>query len=277
MNSRYELNMKVGLFVTIGATLLMVAIILLGGADSIFVRRIGYNIHFKSVDGLMIGSKVVLNGIRVGVISKIGFDQKRDNIRVDLAIERAYGHLIRKDTSADIATQGVLGDKYISLIGGSKEQEALEPSGEIPTGVGPSGGLLSNTGQLMQSLGNVANGLDRLIRSIERDKRSDVLFEGLALTAKNMAAVSEKLNREFDQIKIKATIGQLHAILEKINNGTGTAGALVNDPGLYDDVKNLIGGANRNRVVRNLIRQNIRNNEEAVSAEEAPAVKVQKK
>lgn len=269
--------MKVGLFVTIGATLLMVAIILLGGADSIFVRRIGYNIHFKSVDGLMIGSKVVLNGIRVGVISKIGFDQKRDNIRVDLAIERAYGHLIRKDTSADIATQGVLGDKYISLIGGSKEQEALEPSGEIPTGVGPSGGLLSNTGQLMQSLGNVANGLDRLIRSIERDKRSDVLFEGLALTAKNMAAVSEKLNREFDQIKIKATIGQLHAILEKINNGTGTAGALVNDPGLYDDVKNLIGGANRNRVVRNLIRQNIRNNEEAVSAEEAPAVKVQKK
>ena len=50
----------------------------------------------------------------------------------------------------------------------------------------------------------------------------------------------------------------MNQIFEKINNGTGTIGALVNDPGLYDEVKALFGGANRNRVIRNLVRQTVK-------------------
>ncbi len=264
MGNRFEVNIKVGLFVTIGVSLLMVAIILLGGADNIFVRRAHYHVYLQNVDGLMTGSKVVLNGIRVGVIEGMKFDMEKDRIRVGLAVERIYQPLIRKDTAVEVATQGVLGDKYVSLRGGSKDQASVNDGEELTNTSTRSGNsLLGATDQLMQNLTNVATGLDRLIQTMERNKRSDTLFEGLAITAKNMAQVSEKLNKELDNIKLKATVNQLHGILEKINNGTGTAGALVNDPALYDDVKNLVGGANRNRVVRNLIRQTIRKNEEA--------------
>src|SRR5258708_3570693 len=114
MSNRFEVNIKVGLFMTIGVSLLMGAIILLGGADNIFVRRVHYIIYLQNVDGLMVGSKVVLNGIRIGVIENMRFENERDKIKVSLAVERNYIPLVKKDTSVEVATQGVLGDKYVS-------------------------------------------------------------------------------------------------------------------------------------------------------------------
>jgi len=46
----------------------------------------------------------------------------------------------------------------------------------------------------------------------------------------------------------------LNSVLEKIDAGTGTLGLMVNDPTLYEDVKRLVGGAQRSLVVRSLIR-----------------------
>ncbi len=52
---------------------------------------------------------------------------------------------------------------------------------------------------------------------------------------------------------LKAT-ESLNAILAKIDAGNGTLGLLVNDPGLYTDLQELVGGAQRSLVVRSLIR-----------------------
>jgi phospholipid/cholesterol/gamma-HCH transport system substrate-binding protein len=46
----------------------------------------------------------------------------------------------------------------------------------------------------------------------------------------------------------------LNVVLEKVNRGEGTLGLLLNDPTLYEDLKLLVGGAQRSRVVRSLIR-----------------------
>jgi len=47
---------------------------------------------------------------------------------------------------------------------------------------------------------------------------------------------------------------RLNSILAKIDRGEGTLGLIVNDPTLYEDLKLLIGGANRSAVVRGMIR-----------------------
>jgi phospholipid/cholesterol/gamma-HCH transport system substrate-binding protein len=47
---------------------------------------------------------------------------------------------------------------------------------------------------------------------------------------------------------------RLNNILEKIDSGDGTLGLLLNDPTVYDDLKLLLGGAERSLVVRSLIR-----------------------
>ncbi len=47
---------------------------------------------------------------------------------------------------------------------------------------------------------------------------------------------------------------RLNSILAKVDRGEGTFGLLLNDPTLYDDLKRLVGGAERSAVVRTLIR-----------------------
>ena len=47
---------------------------------------------------------------------------------------------------------------------------------------------------------------------------------------------------------------RLNSILAKIDRGDGTLGLIVNDPTLYEDLKLLVGGANRSAVVRGMIR-----------------------
>lgn len=47
---------------------------------------------------------------------------------------------------------------------------------------------------------------------------------------------------------------RLNSILAKVDRGEGTMGLLLNDPSLYEDLKRLIGGAERSRAVRTLIR-----------------------
>lgn len=264
MGNRFEVNIKVGLFVSLGVSLIMLAIILLGGADSIFVRRNRYVAYFPNIDGLMIGSKVSLNGIRIGAVDAVEFDSERSSIKIEMALDRNYARLIRKDSYAEIVTQGVLGDKFISINSGSKDQPELAVGTEIPNAASRAGDAIgTGTEGLMASLSKVAKGLDQLIQTLQRDHRAEKLFDGLAETAKNFATLTGKLNTEFDQIKLKKAIEQLYEILQKVNNGTGTVGALINDPALYDDVKSLIGGANRNRIVRNLVRETIRDKEAA--------------
>ena len=47
---------------------------------------------------------------------------------------------------------------------------------------------------------------------------------------------------------------RLNSILAKIDRGEGTLGLIVNDPTLYEDLKLLVGGANRSALVRGMIR-----------------------
>ena len=46
---------------------------------------------------------------------------------------------------------------------------------------------------------------------------------------------------------------RLNSILAKIDRGEGTLGLMLNDPTLYEELKILVGGANRSRVVRSMI------------------------
>jgi phospholipid/cholesterol/gamma-HCH transport system substrate-binding protein len=47
---------------------------------------------------------------------------------------------------------------------------------------------------------------------------------------------------------------RLNSILAKIDRGEGTFGLMLNDPTLYEELKILVGGANRSGVVRTMIR-----------------------
>lgn len=271
MRKGWDIELKVGVFITVGLVLILVSILVLGSTESLLVRKNRYTSHFVNVEGLIPGAKVVMGGLQVGTVSNVEFDPAHRDIEVVMDVARTQGDWIRKDSTVQIMTQGVLGDKYIEISRGGDDQPILPPDSEIPNGA--AGGLsqfLSKSDQLLVTLQGIAGSMDRLLKSFEYGHRSEIFFDGMAKTAHNLSIASEHLNQEIADVHLKTASKNLNAILQKINDGTGTLGALVNDPGLYDDVKALMGGANRNRVMRNLVRQTIRKNEEDEAAEPKP-------
>ena len=51
--------------------------------------------------------------------------------------------------------------------------------------------------------------------------------------------------------------GDLKSILNRVDQGEGTIGALIKDSALYNDMRALMGRANRSKLLKNLIRSTI--------------------
>lgn len=79
--------------------------------------------------------------------------------------------------------------------------------------------------------------------------------------------IYEPADRQPALARTAAAAKRLESILAKIDRGEGTLGLLVSDPALYQDLRTLVGGANRSLVVRSLIRLSTQG--EAAAEEEA--------
>ena len=263
-----KLELKVGVFVMVGTGLVMAAILVLGGKQSTFSSLIHYTTHFAKIDGLITGAKVGMGGLQVGTVSSVEFDGKNRDIEVKFTVEKKYAEFIRKDSTVEIVTQGVLGDKYLSVNAGDPASPVVLNGGEVTQGASKDiSQLFSSSEKLMQQLTLTTESLDRILGAFNRGNRAEQFFHGMASTSKNMSEISTKMNDELSQAKIKSSINHLNSILEKIDQGQGSLGAFINDPGLYDDAKALVGQVNRNRIMRNLIRQTIKDNKEKAQNE----------
>jgi phospholipid/cholesterol/gamma-HCH transport system substrate-binding protein len=266
---QFDKELKVGIFVSLGIGLLMAAILVLGSAENFLSSTAHYTVHLGNTDGLIIGAKVVLNGVNIGTVDRIEFDNQAHDILIRLNVSSDSSDWIRQDSIAEIATQGLLGDKYISISAGSPDRPKLGKNAVIPIQSGKSlSQFITQGDQLMASLNSIAGSLDRVLKSFEADNQNKKFFQGIAVSAQNMAQATDKLNHQLDNLKLKQIMNNIESITEKINNGTGTLGAVINDPGLYDNAKELMGEANRNRIVRNLVRQTLKDADQKAAGQQ---------
>ena len=119
----------VGIFVMIGIVCIGYLTIKLGkmewfGEDSYLISA-----RFQSVAGLKPGSEVVMAGVVVGRVQKIGLDTERLEAVVTMKIEKTLQ--LSDDVIASIKTSGLIGDKYIRISQGGSEV-ILQP-GEMIT------------------------------------------------------------------------------------------------------------------------------------------------
>ena len=88
----------------------------------------GYSVvaHFSNAAGLDRGADVRINGIKVGTVSTMGLDNQTFSSVVTMSIREDI-HL-PDDTVGSIASDGLLGGKYIRLDPG-KSAKFIEPKG----------------------------------------------------------------------------------------------------------------------------------------------------
>jgi phospholipid/cholesterol/gamma-HCH transport system substrate-binding protein len=73
---------------------------------------------FNSAEGLKLGSDIVLAGVKVGAVSNIELDTQDFIAKTTFSLFENFN--IPDDTEAIISSDGLLGEKYISLnVGGS--------------------------------------------------------------------------------------------------------------------------------------------------------------
>ena len=126
---------------------LRVARILFGGAllvgvfyylwsSGIFIPRYQLSVYVPDASGLTVHAPVRLDGIQVGSVSAIQLagasasPQRR--IELVLQVEKRAQDAIRSDSNAWLTTEGILGNRYVSISRGFNGT-VIKPGGEIPS------------------------------------------------------------------------------------------------------------------------------------------------
>jgi len=119
----------VGIFVFIGIICLGYLTIRLGKMELLGDNYYHLYAHFQSVSGLKPGADVEMAGVRIGQISSISLDPKRQVANVELKIKNDI--VLTDDVIASVKTSGLIGDKYINILPGGSE--TVLKSGDLIT------------------------------------------------------------------------------------------------------------------------------------------------
>jgi phospholipid/cholesterol/gamma-HCH transport system substrate-binding protein len=178
-------ELRAGLFVLAALSLLCVSILVMGRERQLFVDQIAYSARVVDTKGLATGAPIRLGGIKIGRIGSIEFprDASDPEIRLHLLINEPYTDRLREDSTLSIETQGLLGDRFVSISGGRSEV-VLSPGSEI--GVKESqelGAVLGKVQTIVEDTSTVAKdltsitgkvkeeGVDKLVKAFESFNR----------------------------------------------------------------------------------------------------------
>ncbi|MDR0437211.1 MAG: MlaD family protein [Bacteroidales bacterium] len=241
-------------------------------------------VYYDDANNLIASSSVFFKGMKVGRVDKLEFvGTLNPRIRATIIINERLD--IPRNSIARIATADLLGTKIVELIL-SSETEFLKDGdtliGEVEVDM-----ITEITTQLMpmkDKIESLATSLDvfvtamdatfneqaqRQIQSSIRDlsvslnnaknltssanKLLDDQRENVDKILKNFAKISEDLNKvEFSNTvtSLQSTLAQTEELIKKLNSGEGTAGQLLHDQRLYDELTN--SATNLNKLLEDL-------------------------
>lgn len=254
MNDESTSNLKVGIFLLVGLILLLGTILFLGGNRLLFSSKSSYKTTMPSTQGLAVGSIISLSGITVGNITDISFSDNDSSIIVSFAIDKELTSRLTEGTSAEVRTQGALGDKFIYLTPGPAEAPKLAEGSIIPRAESNDFfGMISRKADEATKVFEVISELDRLLKTINKGNRVDVILDNFTQTSiESKLLVKDLRSQQFD--KLSDTFVKLDKVVTKIDRGDGTLGALINDPSIHDQLRSLLGGSERKTGLKNVIK-----------------------
>jgi phospholipid/cholesterol/gamma-HCH transport system substrate-binding protein len=276
MRRKLDVELKAGMFLCFGLVVMMVTILMMGGGKSLFQKYYRVNLEVLDVGGLAVGASIRSGGLKVGRVEDITFTESYGGVKITMLIEIEFKQRIRQDSVVRFQTQGVLGDKYLEITSGSAEQPAVEDGGTIQAEVGKDlGAMLADGSSAVELLKeNLAN-LKVITGSITQKNQMANIMRDLSATTANLKEVSQTFKSSNLTQEMATTMKNFRIVSERVKNGEGTIGALFSDASLYEDLKGLIGGANRSNVLKFFVRQAVKSNDDA--AVEAQEVKKEAK
>jgi phospholipid/cholesterol/gamma-HCH transport system substrate-binding protein len=173
-------------------------------------ERAFYRVRYQnSVSGLLVGSAVLFNGVRVGEVVTLNLDPKKPrDITVTIGVDP--GTPVGEDTTAGIDFPGLMGSPAVALNGGTSVTRLVGANGEPPTLVAdPAAGQ-----SMSQAAREALHRVDTLIAD-----NADPLRNTIA----NLSKFSDALGRNSDRVD------GIVAGLERLTGGGSKSAATVYD------------------------------------------------
>jgi len=268
-------EVRVGIFVVLGLSLLMLSIFMLGEDAGLFQKEYALNAQFISASGLRPGAAVQLAGVRIGTVDEIMLPKTLEDkkVNIKLRVEEKYQDYLRVDSKASIRTQGLLGDKYIFISVGSTDAAKLSADDYMNTEtIGDMASVFEKSNVLINNLNELSASVRDLLRK-DGDKEGDLrmIVSSLRKTLEEIEKGDGAIHSLIFDKEGGAVAGDLGKTLESLKHvasdlesGEGTLGRLISDPALYNDFRTLMGRANRNKLLRSVIRKTLKENERQV-------------
>lgn len=125
-------RIRLGLFVTIGVFIFIVAIYYIGSNKNLFAATFRISGIFDNVSGLQAGNNVRFSGINVGTVIRIEIISD-SSVRVDMIIEESVRKFIKKDAIAIIGSEGLMGDKIVNITPGTSGMNIIDENDFLET------------------------------------------------------------------------------------------------------------------------------------------------
>ena len=236
-----NLERKIGIFVVVALTGIVIAAVLFGLQKDFFTKKYSLNFSTDRGTGFLKGMPVKLSGFRVGRVTAISLNNMA-KVDIGIEIDSDYGHWIRKDSTAKLVKEGLVGDSVIDISVGSPNQPQLkdndsiifvetkgldEMAAEIAQKVKP---VLIEISEILSYINNPDGDLKKTIRNAEqltrkleetRLKADNLLVSATGnvnLISTRTSDLLERSAKKIDGIDLNPTISKANSTLDQINN-----------------------------------------------------------
>jgi len=254
---------RLGVIIASAFVLFLVALFTIGDRTFLFSSTMRVETQFTNVAGLQEGAPVQFQGINVGRVQDVALPlSPGENIRVIMSISTKAQHLIRKNTQAQIKSDGLVGEQIIVLVNPAEIAELLQ-EGESLVGIDPFD-LFEITDKAMTSVRtfeNAAIAFEDIMRDVQLGQGtlgkviydSTLYVELVKTTNESRRVMTGLANSAEASAQILVDLASdaakgIESILAKADSGNGTLARFLNDPALFDsflataDSLNIIAG-----------------------------------
>lgn len=259
-------ELRVGLTVIFASIALIVLIFLMTGSTGLFTHKITLYAYFDNASGLRVGAPVRLQGVDIGNVDSIRVvpNHGLTPVKVVLRVSTKYENGIRADSSAELSTQGVLGETFVDIDSRGAHGPPAADGTVLPIHEQPdltdvvraSQSTLQNVQALLQRVDNIVSFIQSGQGSIGKLIYDEALYNRLNTTLTELQKVASAVSQGQGSLgklivsddlynRANTTMDKLDAILDQVNSGQGTFGKFLKDPTLYDNANRTIAQANQ--------------------------------
>ena len=226
MDKKSVNNVRLGVFVLSAVAFLIFLLYMIGRNKSLFGATYILNAKFENVQGLIPGNNVRYLGIQTGTVK--GIEIVNDTtIVVSMLIEKNMQQIIRKNATAAIGTDGIVGNKVINIVP-NKTYAELATDGDIIYSKKPmnTDEILSTLSKTNQDVAVIAAELKITVQQINNSKGLWALMNDQKLAEELQQSA---INLNFATAKAGLLANNLNYIVKDVAGGKGTVGMLLKD------------------------------------------------